>query len=793
MHTRTTTSIDATLVRVLAILVALWCAPGAGAAPTEPDSASLTGFVIDRTERTPVEGATIHLLESNRFCETDSTGRFQIDNLPPGQYTIRITRVGFTPIERPITLPHPDSRVRSFALTPAPINLPGITVRPRLEPHARPVQLGSASLSPEQLRQTPQFGEDIFRAAARLPGVTANDLSSRFIVRGGEHDQVLVRLDGMELEKPFHMKDVEGGVVSIVDVSTIREVNLATGGFGAEYGDRLSGVFNLQTRDLAASDPNYGVSISLTNVRANGEGTFSRRRGSWLGSARRGYVDLVTDFDGEFEELKPRYYDAFGKVSYRVSRQHQLSLHLLHAHDNLSFSEDTEDRSQLIHDDSYAWLTLASAWSPILNTSTLLSTGRLDHDRSGEDIDAALAPFRYRVEDRRDYHFVGVKHDAVFSPVPWLQLKGGAEFRSMSVGYDYRKEWLNYTYVNTGSQAYYHSNIDTTSRLLTVTGKRWSTYLSTNIQPFAALSFESGLRYDTYSYTADRILSPRLQLEYDMTPSTTIRLAWGRYAQSQKIYDLAIPDNDHTFYPAERAEHRVIGLLQQLPAQLELRIETYDKRLSDLRPRYNNWMQSIFLFPEASDDRMKVFRAGERSRGLEFYLADRSTRPFTWRISYALAEVTQKVSGYVDDDQWLAVNREIPGDHDQRHALMADVAWQTPGGWSFSAAWQYRTGWPYTEPEIASLGIYNYVAPGALNGRRYEPYSRLDLRVAKTFRIGSGDMRFFVEVMNALDQTTTRVYEYYLDCSEPECQLESVSHAWLGVLPSIGISWRFGN
>ena len=117
-----------------------------------------------------------------------------------------------------------------------------------------------------------------------------------------------MRLDGVDLIEPFHLKDVDGAL-SIVDPATIRRLDLSTGGFTAEYGDRLGGVLTMETK--SASAPISAVSLSLTGLGAVSQGVFAGNRGRWLASARRGYPDVALKLADRDDQITSRYYDVF--------------------------------------------------------------------------------------------------------------------------------------------------------------------------------------------------------------------------------------------------------------------------------------------------------------------------------------------------------------------------------------------------------------------------------------------------------------------------------------------------
>ena len=85
----------------------------------------------------------------------------------------------------------------------------------------------SLSLSKEGIDRFPLIDNDVFRAAHIFSGVTSNDFSARFNLRGGEKDEIVVRLDGMELFEPYHLQDFGGAGDTLHHRSGIR--------FGTEF------------------------------------------------------------------------------------------------------------------------------------------------------------------------------------------------------------------------------------------------------------------------------------------------------------------------------------------------------------------------------------------------------------------------------------------------------------------------------------------------------------------------------------------------------------------------------
>jgi hypothetical protein len=191
-----------------------------------------------------------------------------------------------------------------------------------------------AALTAAELEVLPQVGDDLFRSIARLPGLATDDVSARFWVRGAPQSEVKVRLDGADLVEPFHLKDVDGAL-SVVDPAAIRWLDLATGGFQVEHGDRLAGVLTMETKSERRSLTT--LNLSLTGLGGMRQGTFAGGKGRWLATVRRGYPDIALRASGREDDVSPRYYDLMGKVEYDPAPGHVLSFHALRAGDGLRY------------------------------------------------------------------------------------------------------------------------------------------------------------------------------------------------------------------------------------------------------------------------------------------------------------------------------------------------------------------------------------------------------------------------------------------------------------------------
>ena len=343
--------------------------PGAPSADTSA-AATIAGAVVDSASGRPVAQAQLILRGTTLRTSTDMVGGFVLRHVPPGTYTLEARRIGYRPLVRDSIPAGAGEHVRiALSMRPAAFRLAEVTVTPGSFSFLDAGPAVRQTRSRAEIEAAP-FGEDLFRALNRLPGLSSGDYGAHFSIRGGRHDETLFLLDGLEIYEPFHLKDFDEGALSIIDVEAIDGVELLTGGFPAHYGDKRSGVMSIASRTPKEDGTHVSAGVSFANLHALGEGAFANRNGSWLLSGRRGFADLALALINKKETKAPTYKDFFGTVRYKIHPNHALAISVLHASDNYRFSINgttgfkdsilTRETANNGYGNSYAWMTLRS-------------------------------------------------------------------------------------------------------------------------------------------------------------------------------------------------------------------------------------------------------------------------------------------------------------------------------------------------------------------------------------------------------------------------------------------------
>ena len=581
----------------------------------------------------------------------------------------------------------------------------------------------SLSLSKEAIDLFPLIDNDVFRAAHIFPGVTSNDFSARFNLRGGEKDEIVVRLDGMELFEPYHLQDF-GGAISIIDLGVVSRADLLMGGFPAEYGDKMSGVFDITTKTGNRDGFSMNLGIDLINAHALLEGPLSDK-GSWLVSARRGYADLILALMDADEDLRPQYADLYSKIAYDLTNKDKLTFNALYAWDDnfINADNDAEDLDSTYHNAMFwtKWRHFynESVWSDLFFFNNLAIRDRR------EGIEGV---------DKRDFGFLGAKGELTAHPRDTHTIRGGLEWRWSRAEYNYSVP----LYQQVTRQFILNHCPDCTTpdrgeAEFDDRGWEFKGYLQDEWQLHPKLALNIGGRYLFQNYRRNDIqkyeISPRIALAVKPAENLTLRAAWGLYHQPIDLMTIPVERFVTDVGRAGGAIHYIIGAEYASGTNFMVRAEGYYKVFTNLAGQIQDFGRQAQIIPPADSGHAK---------GFDLFSAYALSDRLTGSLGYAF--LIAKAS---EDD--LMYDRPLFGetfyrDFDQRHTITLNSSYQIGLRWHLNLSWRFHTGNPTTPLEhtlvLDSYGVESCERGfGEYNTDRLPPISQPRFAAYKVQRI----------------------------------------------------------
>ena len=601
-----------------------------------------------------------------------------------------------------------------------------------------------------------------------VPGLTSSGLTARVNVRGGEADETLVLLDGVRLYDPFHLKDFQS-LFSGIDPRIIELIDVRTGGYPAEYGDRMSAV--IEMRSLApAAKRHHEVGVSTLSTSVLSSGLFADDRGQWLTSLRRGNLDLLAEaVDSDIGE--PQYTDFFNKLRYELNDGIALTAGVMTLDDKITLNDDGISTATADYDDTYLWIELEHALSSTLAARYLVSHGRLASSRSGriDDPDVSIGT----LDDRRRFEVDTLRADWSYTLADRHRIEWGVELDRADATYHFASQrQLPYPILVSDLTV----TGDAVNATLDLEDRKRGAYVSYRTQAASRFTAEIGIRWDDRSYLDDDHVSPRLALLLDVGARATLRASWGRFFQSQWINEVKIGDGSTNLFPAQEAEHSVLSFEYAFSDSLTLRAEAYEKEFERIRPRFENLFMRLSLLPELLPDRVMVDPLEGIAEGLELSLEARREN-WQWWVSFTRSRVEDRLPGRWASRSW-----------DEPWSTKAGAIWRG-SLWTASANLTARSGWPISE--LALVGTE--LVAGPYNVQAFENFRTLDLRASRTFMLERGRLDLFGELVNALDHENPCCFDYSVETNAAltPVNLRIDLDDWLPVVPSLGFLWQF--
>jgi hypothetical protein len=627
----------------------------------------------------------------------------------------------------------------------------------------------SLALATSDIQTQPAMFDDALRSIRRFPGTASTPYSSHTHVRGGDDIENLVVLDGVYLSEPYRLQGLPADF-SLIDPAIVSKVEFYSGVFPPEFGGRMSSVTHLRTRH--ATRPFGGrLEVSLINASALLEGQLPRDDSDWMIAVRRGTLDLLARaLEPDFG--RPHLLDLFASLRWKLNASSALSFGVLSADDNVDLEET--DRSEAItaeSDRTHLWINFETSWRDA-RVVTRIAHNLSNLERSGLLVDEEVAG---ALTDNRSVRAWKLSQDGSL-PIRQSLLRWGWSVEDMDVSYDYRKstDFAPEIIGILGSPPPdFATQRDSGARGL-------AAYAAAEWMPVERLTVDLGARwerqqYDTRQHAAH--VDPRVSLLYRITERVRARIAWGQLTQFASGAELPVERGTTRYDSPARASLWVLALDCEPARDQLLRIELYDKRVSDPWPRLESLLNPLVLVPELRPDQVLVLPRSASSTGIDIHWFGRFTQRWRGWLSYSNSRTLEQFA-----------SGDVPPGWDQRHALALGLTTDR-WGWTWTAAVTAHSGWPTT---AVILSPATGVSLGSRNSSHLSWYGTLDLKAQRLFALNRGMLRMSAELANVTGRGNACCSALdFEDDEESSPPVKVENKSWFPLVPFLEIAWEF--
>jgi len=731
---------------------------------------------------------------------TGADGRFAIDGVRAGAYRLEILAPG-----RP-GFQSQEVEVRAGLDAVVEVELPAleafeqtVTVTAPAQRIPEEIKNSGFLVSASDVADSAGALQDVSRYVQSLPGavIGTDDFRNDLIVRGGSPLENLYVVDNIDIPNinTFATFASAGGTVSMLDAALIQDVTFLAGGFSAAYGNRTSSVLQVTQREGSRTALAGRATLGFAGAGVVAEGPLGRAgRGSWIASARRSFLDLVTDDVGIGGV--PVLYTVNGKVVYDMSPRDRVWLVNVSGFDEirLGLTGDSDPSDELSNlDIRYDGRRSATGfnWQRLFGSRSVGLLGvtysrATVNQRVADLIRNGIPPSGTSVEDQIAAGTVVFEEDSTESETTvkydlttWLPLVGklqaGASVKRFGVRYDTASPF--------GSDSPYFPDPDVNPFRLDerISPTAFGSYLQGTRPVAGRLSATLGLRFDRYEYLGASRVTPRVGLDYAVTDRVSLRASYGRYVQQPFFVFLTAYPENRGLEPFE-ADHYVAGVAWAPGARTRFTAEAYRKEYRDYPVSSQVPSLSLANVGDTFAVRDIVFpmvSAGRgRAEGVELF-AERKAGAGRWHGQANLALSRVRHAGL---DGVLR-----PGSFD--YPFVANVV----GGLRLSREWDVsmRLAWlggrPFTPfDEARSVAQRRAVYDLAqVNAGRAPDYVRLDLRVDRHFELAGRGVTVFAGAQNVTNRRNVAGYSW--DRRQNRARVSEQ----LGLFPILGLDWRF--
>ncbi len=743
---------------------------------------SVKGFVYDKETGEPAIFTSVYLYKTTIGATTDINGFFAITQIPPGDYILMATFIGFDTVKMPISVGKGENLNKKLYLQKLAIEMDVINIVGEAVDRKTETNVSKDVVNIEKIERIPSVGgtPDLAQYLQVLPGVIfTGDQGGQLYIRGGSPVQNKVLLDGMIVYNPFHSI----GLFSVFDTDILKNADVYTGGFGAEYGGRISSVMDITTRDGNKKRMSGKIDLSTFGGKLLFEGPIVKQKeddkasASFIFSAKNSYLKQSSKVLYKYIDeagLPFNYTDLYGKISVNAPNGSKVNF----------FGYNFNDKADYRQIATFKWNSYGAGANFVIIPA-----------RASMLIDGAFAYSSYKIS------LTDQTNDPKTSAINGFNL--GLNFTSfigkseLRYGIEVLGFGTKFNFFNAAGRQI-EQNESTTEFALFVKYK-WV---------IGKFLIEPSLRGHEYASLSTFSPEPRLAVKYNITDYLRLKLAGGMYSQNlissssdRDVVNLFYgfisgPDNlqdefdgKEVTHALQKATHVIFGVEIDVIKNLTLNIEGYYKWFNQLTNINRNKVYNDSPEYAAKPDVLKkdfIIEKGD-AEGLDFTLKYEYRSLYIWAV-YSFGFI-HRYDGY---DTYFP-------HYDRRHNvnLVGSYNFGKSLTWGVNVRWNLGSGFPFAQTQ----GFYelldfadgintDYTTDNGSMGIIYAEYDsgrlpyyhRLDVSFNKVFNFGKN---MVLDINLGVTNVYNRKNIFYFD------RITYKRIDQLPIMPSLGVSFKF--
>jgi hypothetical protein len=625
---------------------------------------TIKGRVLDKSSQTGLPGATVVIKNTNPAManNSDVDGNFRIDNVPIGRYNIEVSYLGYSPVIIPEVLVGSGKEVfLNIELLENVTSLTEVVIKSHTskdKPLNSMASISARSFNVEETRRYAGGIDDPARLVTAFAGVSAggNNQDNAIVIRGNAPKTILWRVEGVDIANPNHFSGgnvAGGGFATTISSQMLANSDFFTGAFPAEYGNALSGVFDIKLRTGNNEKQERTFQIGMMGIDLSAEGPFKKGgKASYLFNYRYSTLALLSKMGAIPSEQTPKYQDLSFKLNFPTQKAGVFSVWGIGGIDNIFDNEEIDslkwetsfDRIKCNWDESFGAIGINNKY--LIDTKTLINTSLV-----------ATGDIKLLDQQRLDDALVLQNDMDIKSNTAKLSL-------NMFVNHKFSSRLSTRTGFNFNT-LFYSFNLNGTVNEIPGTYRNYTdesgqsfhiqAYTEANYNLSKTLYLNGGLISEYFAQTNKYTVDPRLSINWDFSEKQSISIGYGKHSQLEdlNVYFIRTELDGQTQYLNKdldfaHAHHFVLGYNYRINENLRLKIEPYFQYLYNA-PGIDDSSFSMINFKQdlTFQSQLKNNSVG-RNIGIDFTLERFMKNNFYYLVTASVFESKYKA----DDQVW---------------------------------------------------------------------------------------------------------------------------------------------